>query len=251
MQGRFKRVSTCIGTDSWSNFKILNCKDTECRCEENEMMEKLIQEEDESEYIEEEKFVATIKSKDFTKAINIQKFAGRPSIRISINGVQGDALLDTGANINVIDSKFIKNIRIHQMKRTTLDAKCANGEGLKIIGKVTLETNLLNNIKQIDFYVVENMNPQILAGTPFMKEFQIELTINSIKNTIDTLTAEDTKIKKLMDNYESIFMKDKYDIGLTNLIKHKITTNGPPININPRRQPIHLQPKFDQTIQIY
>ena len=44
-------------------------------------------------------------------------------------------------------------------------------------------------------------------------------------------------------------MKDKYDIGLTNLIKHEIITTGPTINLNPRRQPIHLQPKIDKNIQ--
>ena len=44
------------------------------------------------------------------------------------------------------------------------------------------------------------MNPQILTGTSFMKEFQIELTKNTTKTKIDTLTVEDAKLKNIIEN---------------------------------------------------
>ena len=43
-------------------------------------------------------------------------------------------------------------------------------------------------------------------------------------------------------------MKHKWDIGLTKLTKHDIITEGPPVVINPRRQPVHLLKQIEENI---
>ena len=58
----------------------------------------------------------------------------------------------------------------------------------------------------------------------------------------------DPEIQKLLEVYDTIFMKHKRDIGLTKLTKHDIITEGPPVVINPRRQPVHLLKQIEENI---
>ena len=44
-------------------------------------------------------------------------------------------------------------------------------------------------------------------------------------------------------------MANEWDIGRTHLLKHVINTKGGPINIRPRRQPVHLESKIDEAIK--
>ena len=46
-------------------------------------------------------------------------------------------------------------------------------------------------------------------------------------------------------------MADKWDIGCTPLIKHKIQTRGGPINVKPYRQPVNLEEKLRKRYKIY
>ena len=52
----------------------------------------------------------------------------------------------------------------------------------------------------------------------------------------------------LTENYNTTFMKHKWDIGLTNVIKHGIDTEGPPVVVNARRQPVHLLKIIEESI---
>ena len=61
--------------------------------------------------------------------------------------------------------------------------------------------------------------------------------------------TNDITIRNIMKEYDSIFMKHKWDIGKTDLVKHEIITNSKPIVINPRRQPYHLLKKIEENIK--
>ena len=56
-------------------------------------------------------------------------------------------------------------------------------------------------------------------------------------------------IRNIMKEYDSIFIKHKWNIGKTDLVKHEIKTNCKPIVINPRRQPYHLLKKIEENIK--
>jgi len=51
-----------------------------------------------------------------------------------------------------------------------------------------------------------------------------------------------------LEVYDTIFRKHKWDIGLTKLTKHDIITEGPPVVINPRRQPVHILKQIEENI---
>jgi len=42
---------------------------------------------------------------------------------------------------------------------------------------------------------------------------------------------------------------DKWDIGCTPLVKHKIEIKGGPINVRPYRLAVNSEPKIDEAIQ--
>ena len=100
-----------------------------------------------------------------------------------------------------------------------------------------------------DFYIVDKVRPKVNAGMPFLKTFNIHLSFH--KNLLEFYAQNDYSkdgFKKLLDDYKGIFMKNKWDVGITNLTKHLIVTNGPPIQMNPRRQPVHFQQKIKANI---
>ena len=44
-------------------------------------------------------------------------------------------------------------------------------------------------------------------------------------------------------------MADKWDIGCTSLVKHKIETRGKPINVKPYKLAVNLEGKIDDAIR--
>ena len=57
------------------------------------------------------------------------------------------------------------------------------------------------------------------------------------------------QIHKLIVRYIDIFMRDKWDIGKTDILKHRILTNCDPILMKPRRQPMHFDVKIQDIIK--
>jgi len=48
---------------------------------------------------------------------------------------------------------------------------------------------------------------------------------------------------------QNVFMADKWDIGCTTLVKHRIETRGKSINVRPFRQAVNLEDKIDEAIR--
>ena len=114
------------------------------------------------------------------------------------------------------------------------------------------------------------MEPEMIAGIDFLNKFSIKLKKETGYNEgvlviRDTLTDGDRlkrireiyadkidePLMKLLIEYKTIFMADKWDIGKTTLTKHKIETQGEPILVKPYRQPKHFEEKLDDIIKNY
>ena len=180
--------------------------------------------------------------------INCSKFSGRPSLNLKIGKYWQDVLLDTGANINVIDKSLIDKNALKHLLKDGLKVTCANGEGLSVIGKIYVYIKIYENNKKIEFYVVDKVKPKVIAGMPFLKAFDIYLSFHKSLLEFNTQNVYLDDIKKLLNDYKVIFMQNKWDVGKTNLTKHQIITKGFPIKMNPRRQPVHFQQKINESI---
>ena len=100
----------------------------------------------------------------------------------------------------------------------------------------------------------------MIGGINLLNAFQIYLSmadmnryelnyIDVTKDELKTVQKVDLEIQKILEEFKTIFMKHKWDIGKTAIVKHEINTKGPPIVINPRRQPVHLLNKIDESIK--
>jgi len=202
------------------------------------------------------------------------RMQGRPSLEIVIQNKRWDCL-DTGARLNVIGNDIVQQLGNIVVRPTTERLRCANDSALNTLGKITVDVHIGNRRRTIEFTVVEKINPGIIAGIDMQIQFGINLRWETqdrehaeyvfeidprfgrdiseeerMQNAIKILKIKkEDKLFGIVERNKNVFMADKWDIGCTELIKHRIETKGGPIRMKPRRQPMNLEPKIDEAIR--
>ena len=211
-----------------------------------------------------------------SREISYDRMQGRPSITLEIDGKKWDCLLDTGARVNVMAKDVAEKIQNIEIRPTEETLRCANDSNLSIVGKTTLEVSIGSQTENIRFIIVESITPKIIGGIELQKTFGMELHWRKqtdersneyiceiearfgrnisdeerMNKAIATLGAKgNKKIYEIIERNKNVFMADNWDIGCTELITHHIKTNGGPILIKPRRQPVNLEEKIEEAIQ--
>lgn len=201
---------------------------------------------------------------------------GRPSISVDILGTKIECLLDTGARVNVMRYNTLRQISDVKLEPSEEKLKCANDSQLEVMGKVDLVVTIGARKGKVTFIVVRNISPEVIGGIDMQRKLGLELQWKEIntedkesyiceieakfgrqisdedrmKRAVEILELkESSKLFEIVQKYKHVFMADKWDIGCTKLTKHKIITKGAPINIKPRRQPVHLESKLAETIK--
>jgi len=67
---------------------------------------------------------------------------GRQSVKVKIYDKMAICMLDTGANISVIEYDIIKTIKTIKIDKSNLEVKCANGRQTKVKGKAKLKITI-------------------------------------------------------------------------------------------------------------
>ena len=103
----------------------------------------------------------------------------------------------------------------------------------------------------------------MIRGINLLKEFDIELnmleteskpvqmrgiSVNSADNIIDH-SYKNELINRMVKEFKDIFVKHKWDIRKTNVVKLKRLTNSKPIVINPCWQLYHLIKKIEKSFR--
>ena len=205
------------------------------------------------------------------------RLEGRPSIRVMIEDTEIECLLDTGAALNVMTEEILKKLKNTRMEQTNQKLTAANGLKMDVRGEIETLIKIGKKSEKIRFIIVKNLRPDMIGGMPLMKEFGIELQWKENKQQ-DTSkiniceieakfgkgitdeergkealkmidTRKDKALEEIIHQYQGIFMANDWDIGCTNLLRHRIETTGGPINIKPRRQPVHLEEKLEEAIK--
>jgi len=98
----------------------------------------------------------------------------------------------------------------------------------------------LGSLEKIQELEIVNVNNVELEKTPRKFNFNLNhLTFN-----------DKQKVEALVKEYDSIFSFHKLDVGLSNMVQHKIETgNNSPIAVPVRRVPVALEKKVDDLIQ--
>jgi transposase InsO family protein/predicted aspartyl protease len=209
--------------------------------------------------------------------ITYDKLQGRPSVKVRIENIEIECLLDTGAALNVMTEGILKNLNNIRMEQTNQRLTAANGLQMDVRGEIETIVKIGNKAEKIRFVIVKNLRPEMIGGIPLMKEFGIELqwkernyqetertniceieakfgkeitNENRVQEALKVIDTKNDKIlEKIIHEYGGVFMANDWDIGRTNLLQHRIETTGGPINIKPRRQPVHLENKLEEAIK--
>ena len=209
-----------------------------------------------------------------TNLIRYDRLQGRPSIELAIAGKAVECLLDTGARINVMSSEIFFSLDTGELRESMEVLRCANNSQLQTLGKTTVEVEIDQSKKMVDFTVVEEMSPDVIGGIQLQEQFGFRLVkmaeepmpnyLFNIEANFGRKTTDEERLHRaitvlrpeeedglleVIEQNKGSFMADNWDIGCTTLVRHQIKTNGGPINTKPWRQPMHLEGKIKETIK--
>ena len=230
----------------------------------------------EQEYDEEEQLQIMTVDEWKHEIIRYDRMQGRPSAEIVIQGQKIECLLDTGATANVMSWERFEKLKNVELINTVAKLRCANDGYLEVKGEAVIEVEIDGRIEMITFTIVEQMTPEVIGGIKLLKQFGVHLqwpviqekdirqdhicnieaqfgkpitSAERFQKTKETLKINDPLLVDIIKKNENVFMANKWDIGCTQLVKHRIETRGKPINIKPRRLPVNLEGKIDEAIQ--
>ena len=115
-----------------------------------------------------------------------QNKSGRPYLAVLFEGMSLRGLYDTGADLSCISEKAFRRIppekRPAKLPDTTqAKLKSASGDQLEVRGKYSLKIKLGHNEVQHSFFVIRNLNDDLILGIDFIHKHQ--LNYNSINRS--------------------------------------------------------------------
>lgn len=162
-------------------------------------------------------------------------------------------MIDSGANTSVLGKNFHKFFTdSFPINKTYMNARTADGSSLKIVGTINIPVYYDGTKMFLDFLIIPAVDKNIILGMDFLYSFKL-LNLFSLKNNISTqlssgVKANDKEIStvntiiprhklspqhsKQIDEVIKTFKEissEQVVLGKTNLIKHRIITEGPPI----------------------
>ncbi|MEL7308569.1 MAG: retropepsin-like aspartic protease, partial [Pseudomonadota bacterium] len=122
------------------------------------------------------------KPKTLISANRSEKAANKPIIEGKCNGLACRILCDSGAEVNVIDEAFVREIQAADagviISKARKAIKCANNSAMLVVGSVRLRMSFaaISDGKPCTFLIVKNLFPKVILGIRSMKE--LEMTID-------------------------------------------------------------------------
>jgi hypothetical protein len=109
-----------------------------------------------------------------------EKARNKPIVDGKCATIKTKLFLDSGAEINVIDNKFLQElVSKHQapvsVNRCTSNIKCANGSRMTVLGEATLIVEIASVKSRQKFLIVNNLFPKVIIGIRAMKTMSISI----------------------------------------------------------------------------
>lgn len=113
-----------------------------------------------------------------------EKAKNKPIIWGKCDGHDVKFFLDTGAEINVIDSTFLRTLNIPQGKinKEKKVIRCANDTRMDTQGWITLRIGAAERVRQCKFWVVDQLFPKVIIGIRGMKD--LKMAVDPAKNCV-------------------------------------------------------------------
>ena len=172
------------------------------------------------------------------------------TIRVKIGQVQTNAILDTGANIHVISSKFVRQLNLKVDDRLATRIKVASGF-VKSLGVVQFPLSIASHTNPISAHVLDNNFP-LMLGTTIGQLFPIHISLPKMQASIEDLHSHETVCLSIesprsgqpqlkIDKMSNLQSQPPTTIGKVKTQKH----NDPKYTTTPRnsQQQTHINSK--------
>ena len=174
----------------------------------------------------------------------------RPYGKIFLNGIVCDCLFDTGAKISVINDRIYKLIKGQLTGGGNLTRiACANGTPLRVLGRCEIELEFRGLKTRHGVFVTDEIIPEVIIGVDIFGKIGIRLVFcgnqmttgricnleGKLSHSIEEefrkklllsrkIVPERHPLLKIILKHGNIFMANKWDIGKTEIWKHRILT---------------------------
>lgn len=171
----------------------------------------------------------------------------RPKISVNIANYKLSVMIDSGASINIIDSKDYTQLTKHNKKiklKSTSTKIYAYGaaQPLPLLGKFDALTDSMTNTTVATFYVASGNYGSLLGH-----QTAVELGLIKLDPTICTLERAPEFLMKLQSDYQDIFQ----GIGKLKDFQFEIHVdpNIQPVAQPPRRVPFHIRKQVESELE--
>nr|ABE26655.1 pol polyprotein [Nosema bombycis] len=96
---------------------------------------------------------------------------------VRVGGVSVKALVDTGSTVNLIRSKYVKG----EIRPCKVILRAANGTGLIVRGKVTVDVGAQGRRFKVEFLVVDKMTEEVILGRTFCALAKVQIDFSRSK----------------------------------------------------------------------
>jgi hypothetical protein len=128
-------------------------------------------------------------------------------------------------------------IKLNQVELGSVE-KISNSE-IKSLNSPELSVNFTSSHEHLSSLKPQPQEEYGMTKTDFLQQFDLKHLPENVK----------TRVENILWDFKWTFARHKSDYGLTHLITHKISTEGPPIKKSPYKTPYHLKPWLESQIK--
>ena len=102
------------------------------------------------------------------------------SCPIKISKLQFRALVDTGADLSLISSGCLAQLKMDEnlLQAPTVNLSTVNGQSLHVVGRVTLSVKLGGTVCRNEFHIVDGINSSVILGYDFITSHDVQLSFS-------------------------------------------------------------------------
>lgn len=170
----------------------------------------------------------------------------RPYLEVEIYGLKFLGLLDSGSSRTILGKpgwRRLNSLKVSQTSPSAQFCTVANGQKCEVEGSLLVPFRLYDRVKILEVLIIPSLPHELILGMDFWVRMaivpdlfsdvwtfrdseQIEPSVDAIQS-IDHLTIEQQR--KLESLLQEQFSRMGTNLGCTNMVEHRITTDSAPI----------------------
>jgi hypothetical protein len=159
-------------------------------------------------------------------------------------------LLDTGADVNVIDYRLLQENDYVQKSHITL--KTASGSSIKIFGESSIECTIKNKNIQLNTIVADLGEAKLILGLPFIQKHIKNIRINKEQADFELSISniQESMSEQMKAKFESLTVQNDDNFGMIKGTTHRIhLTDDIPVVKPMYRLPVNYECEVEDQLQ--